>query len=326
MDVIARVRITVVIPTYRSRNYINKCVTSILKVFNDVVTEIIIVDNSEPQWIINDNDIDPTSRNLTKIIYTGANLGFRKAVNIGIENAHNEIILVSNPDVVFPALPIYCLEAIAQDDKIGCSFPLIIHPNKNLNIIHTKIAVPFLISYAEYMTNDVNVNNIRVYVERFSGACFFLRRDIFKKVGEFENTNMLYLEEDELSMKLVSAGYKICFCPRDKVLHIGGHSIENSKDEFFATKLAETAPYLYRRFSSDGFSRKFLWWFLYLLETMQFSIYLRNDKPIKIALYLLFHKPGNIKGSDYVPTERFWNIVAYLLEKKRYIKYRFSNL
>lgn len=224
--------------------------------------------------------------------------------------------MVPNPDVVFRSLPVHCLEVIIQDDKVGCSFPLIIHPDKRLNIYHTKIAVPFLVSYAEYTVSNINKENLRIYVECFSGACFFLRKSIFKKVGGYDDTSLLYLEEDELSMKLVSAGYKICFCPGDEVLHVGGHSIQNSKEEFFVIKKTETAPYLYRRFSSDGFSKKFLWWFFYVLETLQFSIRLKNARPLEVALHILFHKPSSIKKSECIPTRRFWSIIAYLREKK----------
>lgn len=58
-----------------------------------------------------------------------------------------------------------------------------------------------------------------------SGACLFIRADLYHKAGGFDNDFYAHMEEIDLCWRLKTMGYKIGFCPTSKVYHMGGFII-----------------------------------------------------------------------------------------------------
>ena len=91
-------KLSLIIVTYNSYKYIQKCIQSILdsiEPFDDY--EIIIIDNNSK-----DNTIDIVnnfSNSKIKILKSNDNIGYSAAVNKAIEVAKFEKILVLNPDL-----------------------------------------------------------------------------------------------------------------------------------------------------------------------------------------------------------------------------------
>lgn len=58
-----------------------------------------------------------------------------------------------------------------------------------------------------------------------SGACMFIRADVYHYLGGFENDFYAHMEDIDLSWRAKSAGYKVMVCPQSVVYHMGGHII-----------------------------------------------------------------------------------------------------
>lgn len=59
-----------------------------------------------------------------------------------------------------------------------------------------------------------------------SGACFFIKAELFHKAGGFDNDFFAHMEEIDLCWRLRGMGYKIMFQPASKIFHMGGFIIQ----------------------------------------------------------------------------------------------------
>ena len=71
-----------------------------------------------------------------------------------------------------------------------------------------------------------------------SGACTFIRTDVFRKVGGYDDKNFyMYCDDVDLSLRVRLAGFKLIYCPRAMVLHSktpgpNGMSVPSSVEKY----------------------------------------------------------------------------------------------
>lgn len=66
-------------------------------------------------------------------------------------------------------------------------------------------------------------------IHAFCGASFLIRKDIFNKMGGFDESFFLYYEDVDLSLRLKRMGWKIIYEPKSIVYHVhAGSSVEGS--------------------------------------------------------------------------------------------------
>jgi GT2 family glycosyltransferase len=67
-----------------------------------------------------------------------------------------------------------------------------------------------------------------VDVDWVSGACFMTRRDVFERLGGFDEGFFLYWEDADYCRRAANAGYRRMYVPTASVRHIVGRSAEYS--------------------------------------------------------------------------------------------------
>lgn len=58
-----------------------------------------------------------------------------------------------------------------------------------------------------------------------TGACFFIRAELFKKYGGFDESFFAHMEEIDLCWRMKKEGYKILHCGKSTVYHVGGGTL-----------------------------------------------------------------------------------------------------
>ena len=74
--------------------------------------------------------------------------------------------------------------------------------------------------------NQINI--MREY-SAVTGACLLTKKDIFEKVGGFDNMFDAYYGDSDLCLKIRDAGYRIIYTPFTKLLHEGSFSLRSLK-------------------------------------------------------------------------------------------------
>lgn len=222
--------ISVIIVTYNSETYIYDCLDSLFK-NNDIDDrlEVIIVDNMSVHVNSMFETIKSRYKNRVTLIKNNKNGGYGQGNNVGINNSSAPIIMIMNPDVRLVA-PIFrrAISFFEKDDTIdmlgmkqmissskkGISYD--IDPDKNI------LCQIFLRRIANW--SDIFNENIMF----FSGACFFLRKKSFQKIGMFDENLFLYGEEYDIfcRYKKYIPNSKKVYVPNMVYLHLIDKRIE----------------------------------------------------------------------------------------------------
>lgn len=203
--------VSVIIVTHNHRIYIEKCLDSIP---NGI--EVLIVDNVSTDGT--PELIEKKYPHIT-LLKNDENLGYGKGVNSGVKISKKEYLIILNPDTFIQA-----------DSFENLFKPLINHVDiitvpKVLLYDGSKINTCGNIEHFTGLTftrglgEDKDSYNDTEYLNGLSGVCFAMRKDLYDKIGGFDESIFLYMEDTELSWRLNSLGLKIQYIPDSIIYH-----------------------------------------------------------------------------------------------------------
>lgn len=226
--------ISVIIPNYNGKKYLKQCIDSVY-VTKSLNYEVIIIDNASKddtfEWLTQYNNL--VFKQLDK------NYGFSRAVNEGIKLAQGEYILLLNNDTVIEKNFLkQLLITIQKDEKIfGVSSKMIAYHNPD--IIDDAGDEYNLLGWAKKRGDGQPIELFTTEKRIFSacaGAALY-RKNIFEKIGYFDENFFAYMEDIDISYRANIYGYKNIYCPTAKVYHIGS-ATSGSRHNAFKVELA----------------------------------------------------------------------------------------
>ncbi|WP_160150109.1 glycosyltransferase family 2 protein [Parabacteroides sp. Marseille-P3160] len=205
-------KISIVIVTYNSEDLIGQCLDSIFN-NNDLgeELEVIVVDNRSKNVNRMFSSLKNKYGERVLLIKNNKNGGYGQGNNVGILQASAPIIMIMNPDVILIS-PIFKrvisyfsdmsvamigMRQLVSKDKAGVSFSV------KLNFI------PIISVLLNFLCNK-----IQWYIQPlmyFAGACFFIRKSAFKKIGLFDENIFMYGEENDVHHRLLSSANNVKF-------------------------------------------------------------------------------------------------------------------
>lgn len=177
-------------------------------------------------------------RNIDKrieYIYNDANLGYGAGHNVAIrksilENSSYHVVL--NPDISFnTGVMESIVQFMEQNQQVGNLMPKIVYPNGNIQYLCKLLPTPLdliirrfipIKSFKDkmnerYELRKTNYNSI-LNVPNLSGCFMFLRVNVLKDVGIFDENIFMYLEDVDLNRR-IHAKYETIFFPTIEVIH-----------------------------------------------------------------------------------------------------------
>lgn len=235
-----KIELSIIIVHYKDKTITLDCLKSIKKYLSGIYYEIIVVDNSEELGFrIQNSELSkifsdsPTSK-LTAycLLLTSANNGFGAANNLGAKKATGKYLLLLNPDtLVFDDSIEKMLSFIKKHGEIGALTCLLGPDEKKLQKdFFGKFQSLGSITIRKYYFNKIDQTGDFFYTGIVTGAAFMIKRDLFEKIGGFDERFFMYLEDDDLCKRLIDAGYKNAVLNTAKIIHLEGKSISKNKD------------------------------------------------------------------------------------------------
>lgn len=222
-------KVSVVIPNYNGEKYLKGCIESLRKQ-DDLDFETIIIDNasqdSDYKWLDEYKDI--IFKRLDK------NYGFSPAVNVGIQMAKGEYVLLLNNDtVVEEDFVRQMVKAIEKDERIfGVSSKMIAYQDHR---IMDDAGDEYTILGWAYKIGDgrpvEDFTRPRKVFSACAGAALY-RKKVFNEMGLFDETFFAYMEDVDVSYRARIYGYYNVYCPEAKVYHIGSATSGSKYNEF----------------------------------------------------------------------------------------------
>lgn len=257
-------KLSVVIVSHNHEQYLQDCLSCLLKEFQSVRSEVFVIDNHS-----SDNSVDLIKEKFNKqvnLIENKQNLGFAKACNQGIKRAEGNYIFFLNPDTQVAKGSIRKMINFLEEYKeTDCVVPKLLNLDKSLqysirrfpNLLMVLIRrtplrlVPFIKSKdASHLMKDISHNQI-IEIDWALASCMMVRKRVFKQIGLFDENFFVYCEDIDWFWRLKKAGLKAHYLPKAKVLH---HHLAKSdkkllsRETFYHTK---SMIYFFRKYWKD---------------------------------------------------------------------------
>ncbi|MFC4269109.1 glycosyltransferase family 2 protein [Polaribacter marinivivus] len=196
--------------------------------------EIYIADNNST-----DNSIDFITENFpsVKIIKNAINGGYAKGYNDALKHIDADIFCLINSDIEVTENwlnPI--LNEFKNDENIGVLQPKILDFKDKTKFEYAGAAGGFLDFFGYPYCRGRIFNDIEKDKNQFnkisdifwaSGACFFIKSDLFRELNGFDEDYFAHQEEIDLCWRVQNAGFKIKYIPNSIVYHVGGATLSN---------------------------------------------------------------------------------------------------
>ena len=90
-----------------------------------------------------------------------------------------------------------------------------------------------------------------------TGACLFVRADVFWKLGGLDSRFFAHMEEIDLCWRARNHGYDIMYCPGSVVYHVGGGTLPKKSWRKTYLNMRNNAMMLYKNLPEDRIFKVF---------------------------------------------------------------------
>jgi hypothetical protein len=200
----------VLIPTYNGVEHTKRCIES-LENSVDRNYSVILIDNGST-----DETTDyARSKGYITVIENGTNLGFARALNIGIaaSDPNSDIVLLNNDVLITDPLWLSKLQRTAYSDLtigiVGC---------RNVDgagrLLHAGTFMPIETLWGQQIgggEEDVNQYCRSRIVEGVVLSCAYIKREVIDKIGPLDEDYFAYFEDTDYCLRASQQGFKV-FC------------------------------------------------------------------------------------------------------------------
>lgn len=257
-------QLSVIILNYNVKYFLEACIKSVQKAIESLDAEIIVVDN---------NSTDGSKEMMENVfpeityIFNDYNAGFPKGNNQGVEIAKGKYICILNPDTIvaentFTSI-LNHIKNLSDFGIIGCK---LIDGSGNF-LPESKRGIPtpwvaftkvlglykffpksklFNRYYAQHLSENEN-GKVAILV----GAFMFLERELYLKVGGFDEGCFMYSDDIDLSYLSLKEGKQNYYFSEVSCIHFKGES--TLKDGTYMNRFKEAMQFFYRKHFSSSF-------------------------------------------------------------------------
>ena len=219
--------VAAVVVDYRADDALATCVDSLLA---EGLGEIVVVDNEGrggARRALGPRDV--------RVVEPGINLGYGRGVNRGVAEASpSDLLVVSNPDVVVhPGALGPMVQRFSREDDLGILGPTILTPTgetyPSVRVFPSALLAAAHAAFAPLWPGNPFTRRYRSpgrggRVDWVSGAFMMVRRDLFERLGGFDEGYFMFAEDMDLCWRARELGARSDVCPEAVITHLEGVS------------------------------------------------------------------------------------------------------
>ena len=203
--------------------------------------EIVVADNGSTDGSLAYLRTEPV-----RVIELGENFGFAEGYNRAIAQVDSDYVVLLNSDVeVTPCWLDTLLKYARTHEEVAALQPkvlswyskqdVLVGKTQKVRFEHAGAAggmidcLGYPYCYGRLLTNleeDNGQYDTPMPIFWASGACMFIRRDVYVKEGGLDSVFFAHQEEIDLCWRLHCRGYQIMSVPQSVVYHVGGGTLE----------------------------------------------------------------------------------------------------
>ena len=225
-------KIAIVILNWNGDKLLQQFLPSVIEFSKGDSIEIVVADNGSTDGsltMIRDKFPEVTVLDLEQ------NFGFASGYNEALKQIEADYFVLLNSDVEVTAgwleSPIRIMQS---DESIAAVQPKILSYYNRTHFEYAGAAGGFIDKYGypfcrgrifDEVEADHGQYDTVTDVFWATGACIFVRSDLFHEVGGFDATFWAHMEEIDLCWRLKNSGYRIVYTPESRVYHLGGGTL-----------------------------------------------------------------------------------------------------
>lgn len=228
---------SVIIISYNSGKLLPTCLFSIFRALQGIEHQVIVLDNGSPE------PIPPKLKDdypAVEWMHSDRNLGFGTACNQGAARARHSYLFFVNPDTLVSketfAKVLEYIGSRPDAGVVGCrilngdgtlqwacrrSFP------SPMGAVYKTLGLAWLFPKSKRF-GSYNLTYLDPHesheVDAVSGSFFCVRRELYQKVGGFDQDFFLYGEDLDICYRIQQAGFHNHYYPGTSIIHFKGQS------------------------------------------------------------------------------------------------------
>lgn len=239
------IKVYAIVLNYNGEKDTNECIKSLEKsIQKSFELSIVVVDNAS------EKPFKPLNKNIILLKNT-VNKGFSGGNNTGIrfalENNADYVLILNNDTLVDPHIIEELLVGANSDSQVGIVSPKIYFA-KGYEYHKDRYKPEELGKVIWYAGGEMDWKNLighhtgvdevdtgqydkTTEIEYSSGCCMLVKKEVFEKIGYFDENYFLYYEDNDLSIRAKNFGFKIMYVPKAIVWHKNAGSVGGSGSE-----------------------------------------------------------------------------------------------
>ncbi len=171
------------------------------------------------------------------IIENSINGGYAKGYNDALAKIDADIYCLLNSDIeVTPEWITPIKKVFMEQANVAAVQPKILDYKKKTHFEYAGAAGGFIdqLGYPycrgrifNTLEKDLGQYNDTIAIQWASGACLFIRREVFEEVGKLDEDFFAHQEEIDLCWRIQNFGYKILYVGSSIVYHVGGATLNS---------------------------------------------------------------------------------------------------
>lgn len=264
-----RPTISAIVIAFNGIDFLPECLRTLVNDLQAIDHELIVVDNGS---------IDGSAEYIREhysnatLIENGSNLGFARAVNIGLEAARGEYLYILNQDLRFrPGTARALIDRLRKDDAIGMIGPAYVdfdgHVQKSARAFPTYRHVLYRALLLDRMFHTHREFShwrmgwldpmSEMFVDQPMGAVMLLPRRVVDEVGLMDESFPILFNDVDYCRRLHEAGFKRLYFPELVVEHFVGASTRLQPYRMKA--ISHAAMYRYLKKYARWYGYPMLW-------------------------------------------------------------------
>jgi hypothetical protein len=226
-------KIAVIILNWNGKKLLEQFLPSLIKYSQEAT--LYIADNAST-----DDSVSYVTQHFPtiKIIQNTENGGYAKGYNDALKQVDEDIYCLLNSDVEVTEnwlSPI--LDTFKNNPETAIIQPKILDYKNKRYFEYAGAAGGFIDKYGypfcrgrifNSLEEDLGQYNDNIDVFWASGACFFIRKEVFNTLNGFDEAFFAHMEEIDLCWRAFNLGYKTKYIGSSTIYHVGGATLNNT--------------------------------------------------------------------------------------------------
>lgn len=228
--------------------------------------EIVLADNAS-----DDGSVEYVQQHfpVVTVVRNDANYGYAGGYNHALKHVQADYYVLLNNDIEVPANWIEpVIDAMEKNKAIAAAQPKMLDYHNKGSFEYAGASGGMLDAYGfpfcrgrifNTLEADLNQYDEACSVFWSTGACLFIRAELFHAAGGFDEHFFAHMEEIDLCWRLQLMGHEVWAIPQSQVYHVGGGTLDKINAHKTYLNFRNSLIMLYKNLPG-----KKLWWIIFV--------------------------------------------------------------